>query len=149
MRFTLGDINFGSDVLTAPTAFGEELSNSLPEHKVVRGKPVLQDTGEELDQRSFSFFFDETFCDPEAELAKLRAAHASREALALVPASGAYRGARYVAVSISPKIEKTREDGRVTRVSASMKLKEATGSRVAGPSLASSALALINPLTRR
>ena len=149
MRFTLGDISFGSDVLTGPTSFGEELTNSLPEHAVVRGKPVVQDTGEELDKRSFAFFFDETFCEPEAELAKLRAAHASRSALALVPASGAYRGKRFVVVSISPDIKKTRENGRVTRVSASMKLKEATGSAISGPAIASLAIALVNPLTRR
>ena len=63
----LGDIilgTFGSnDYLTGPTSDKLKHKNTWARHDVIRGKPVLQEIGQELDERTFGFFFDETFCN--------------------------------------------------------------------------------------
>ena len=148
----LGDILLGADVMTGPVGSEEELCNTINEHMVVRGKPVLQDAGEENDRRTFRFFFDETFCDVGAQYAKLRAARASREALPLVNGNGAYLGKRYVVQRVRITHRKTSPSGAPVRIEGEIELIEAPGGSftlggVIGA--ATAALALINPLVRR
>ena len=148
----LGDIMFGADVMTGPTGSDETLGNTINEHQVVRGKPVLQDAGEENDRRSFRFFFDETFCDPAAQYALLHAARASRSALPLVHGNGAYLGKHYVVKSVRITHRKTAASGRPVRIEGELELLEAPGlSFTLGGiiGLATAALALINPLVKR
>lgn len=148
----LGDILLGTDVMTGPTGSEEELGNTINEHMVVRGKPVLQDAGEENDRRTFSFFFDETFCDPVAQYAKLRAVRASREALPLVHGNGAYLGNRYVVKSVRITHRKATPSGRPVRIEGEIELIEAPGSSFTLGGIlgvATAAIALINPLVRR
>ncbi len=148
----LGDIILGIDVMTGPTGSEEELGNTINEHRVVRGKPVLQDAGEENDKRSFRFFFDETFCDVAAQYARLRAARASREALPLVHGNGAYLGKRYVVQSVRITHQKATASGTPVRIEGEIELIEApAGSFSLGGiiGVATAAIALINPLVRR
>lgn len=145
----LGDIQLG--VLTGPTGSEEQLDNTINEHKVVRGKPVPQDGGEELDRRSFRFFFDETFCDPQAQYMMLLAARSSRSVMPLVFGNGTYLGKSYAVQSVNIGHKKTSKSGRVTRIEASIDLIEvpAGALSIGGVGLAALARALINPLTRR
>lgn len=148
----LGDLQLGvSNVMSGPTASDEQLENTLHEHKVVRGKPIPQDGGEELDRRSFSFFFDECFCDPQVEYIKLLAVRSSRSALPLVFGNGAYLGKRYWVKSVAVSRKKTTESGRLVRLEASIDLIEVPGGAlsIGGVGLASAARALINPFTRK
>jgi len=148
----LGDIILGTDVMTGPTGSEEELGNTINEHQVVRGKPVLQDAGEENDRRSFRFFFDETFCDVSAQYAKLRAARESRTALPLVHGNGAYLGKRYVVQSVRITHQKAAPDGRPVRIEGELELIEAPGASFSLGGIigvATAAIALINPLVRR
>lgn len=148
----LGEIELGlSNVMTGPIADAETLANTINEHKVVRGKPVPQNGGEELDKRSFSFFFDESFCDPQAEYARLRAARSSRSVMPLVMGNGAYNGKNYQIKSVRITKQKTTPSGRIVRLDAAIELIEVPGSAlsIGGVGLASVARALINPLIKR
>lgn len=148
----LGDIQFGvSNIMTGPTASEETLENTINEHPVVRGKPVPQDAGEELDRRSFDFFFDESFCDPQSEYDKLRGVRSSRSVLPLVMGNGTYLGKRYAVQSVDVNHLKTTEGGRLVRLEAHIELLEVPNGAlsIGGVGLASIARALINPLLRR
>ena len=126
MTFSLlGRIRIGDATWTGPTATAESRSASLPEHEVARGKPVVQDTGDNLDTKTLEFFFDETFCDPVAERAKLEGAFRGRVPLAYVGGDGAYSGVRWLIEDFEVQTLKTTPAGRVVRVKVSAKLKEA------------------------
>lgn len=120
----LGDIVIGDSVWTGPTALKDGAKASLVEHKVARGKPPVQDMGDELDTRSLAFFFDETICDPESELAKLRGAFEARQPLTYVAGDGSFNGLRYLVEDIDVETLKTTPYGRPVRFRVSCKLKE-------------------------
>ena len=148
----LGDIKFGvSSILTGPVRADETLDNTINEHQVVRGKPVPQRAGEELDRRSFAFFFDETFCNPQAEYTKLLAARSSGSVLPLVMGNGTYLGKKYEIQSINIIHLKTREGGALVRLEADIYLLEVPGTAlsIGGMGIATAISALLNPLTRR
>ena len=120
----LGNIRIGDATWTGPTADKLSRKASLPEHEVARGKPVGQDTGDNLDTKTLDFFFDETFCDAEAEMAKLTIAFESRTPLAYVGGDGAYDGSRFIVEELEAETLKTTPSGRKTRFTVSLKLKE-------------------------
>lgn len=129
MRIWLGDIEIGvgtgRGALTGPTALTEEYANSYARHDVLRGKPVLQYIGQELDTREFAFFFDEGFCEPETQWALLFAAYDVQTALPLI-AGGPFNGRHFVVESLGREILKTtRSGGRVVRLASTMSLLEA------------------------
>jgi len=120
----LGTIAMGLDPKTGPTALSEKLGNSFARHDVIRGKPVLQDIGRELNTIQLSFFFDETFCDPETEWTKLYACYFLKEPLPFV-FGGTYDGRTFVIETLEKEVQKTSRSGRVVRVEAKMSLIEA------------------------
>lgn len=119
-----GAIMFGISPLTGPNAEGERRRNTLARHDVIRGKPVLQRIGEELDERTLGFFFDETFCNPESEWARLEAAYAVKQAAPLIFGTS-YGGRRYVVETLERDIQKVSRSGRVVRLASTMTLIEA------------------------
>lgn len=151
-----GSIPLGTDHLTGPTADGEQLSNTFAEHKVSRGKPVLQTIGSELEKRSFSFHFDEGFCDVPAEYTRLRTAFETRSPAPLIIPGMGYRGIQYVVDGLKVTVKAKNRAGRLTRIEATIDLLEAP--RTAGSfdaitsvvgSLASAARAALSPTVRR
>lgn len=115
----------GTGALTGPKALQEGYANSYARHDVIRGKPVLQAIGEELDTREFTFFFDETFCDPSAQWALLWTVYKTKTALPLV-AGGPFDGRFFVVEKLDRDILKTtRSGGRVVRLEATLSLLEA------------------------
>ena len=120
----LGDIVIGGGVWTGPNRAQESRKASLVEHKVSRGKPVVQDMGDELDSKSLEFFFDETFCEPLDELSKLEGAFASRSPLAYVSGDGAFSGVSYIIEEFSVDTLKTTPNGRPVRLKIAVKMKE-------------------------
>lgn len=112
----LGNIRLGTNALTGPNAVSDKLKAALPKLEPARGKPVLQDMGDDLDEKKMSFFFDETFCDPQTEYSKLEAAYLSRQALAYVGGDGLYRGKSYVIESLDTTTKKTTSEGRAVRI---------------------------------
>jgi hypothetical protein len=120
----LGDIVIGNAVWTGPNRAQETRKATLVEHKVARGKPVVQDHGDELDHKSLDFFFDETFCEPLDELSRLQGAFAARDPLAYVTGDGAFEGVRYLIEEFSVDTLKTTPNGRPVRIKVQAKLKE-------------------------
>lgn len=119
-----GDITFGVSPHTGPTGQSDRFRNSRARHDVLRGKPVLQDIGQELDERRLEFFFDETFCVPVDEWARLVAAYEAREPQPFIT-GGTFDGRRYVIEELSRDVLKTtRSGGNVVRLSSSMTLIE-------------------------
>ncbi|PYE87382.1 phage tail protein [Phyllobacterium leguminum] len=124
MIYLLGSIPLGIAPLTGPTAHSYERAATFAQHAPTRGKPVLQEIGEELDTQSFDFFFSEEFCDPGEELAKLEAAFALKSPLPLVLGNGVFNGKRYVVESLSVTVAKTDRGGSPVRIEASISLLE-------------------------
>lgn len=150
----LGDFVLGqSNAMSGPKSDSQNWDNTIHQHKVVRGKPVPQYAGEELDTRTLTFFFDESFCDPQSEYAQLKRARSSGSVMPFTSGFGDYDGTHYQIVSVSPVIEKTTVGGRIVRLSASIELLEAPSGALSLNSFASgiatAASALINPLTRK
>ena len=148
----LGSIQLGgTSALTGPTAAEETLAGDHHEHKVVRGKPVPQLGGAALDRQSFSFFFDESFCAPEDEYARLVFAQTDGAVLPFTPASGGFRGKYYFIRQLKGVTHKTTEGGRVTRISATLELVEVPGSTLTSTVLgiATVAASALNPLVKR
>ncbi|MCJ8142972.1 phage tail protein [Ancylobacter sp. A5.8] len=138
MMLWLGDIALGvgtgNGALTGPTALSEEYANSYARHDVLRGKPVLQYIGQELDTREFTFFFDEGFCNPLTQWALLQSAYLARTSLPLI-AAGGFDGRHFVVEKLGREVLKTTRAGRVVRLESTLSLIEAPI-----PSLLSSAL---------
>ena len=120
----LGGIRLGTSAFTGPTAGGEGIKAAFAQHKVAEGKPVPQDMGDDLATKTLDFFFDEGFCDPVAELAKLEAARLSRQPLPYVTGAGQYFGQRFWIESLSMKMKRTTPAGRLVRLDASLSLIE-------------------------
>lgn len=112
----LGDIRIGDAVWTGPDAADEERKAELVQHKVARGKPPVQDMGDDNDKKTLTFFFDETFCDAEEELARLESAFDMRMPLAYVGGDGSFRGVRWLIETLKVKTLKTTMSGRVVRM---------------------------------
>ena len=158
MYVIFGSFRLGVDHLTGATAEDEVRSATNVEHAVARGKPVVQRVGKERDRLTFGFFFDEGFCSPAAEYARLEAAFESGTPGPLVVPGRAYRGRSFLVEGLSGKVEATSRSGRVVRVSATIELKEdprsggggggLLASVFAGP-VAAAGRALANPGVRR
>jgi phage protein U len=124
MIYLLGSIPLGISPLTGPVAHSIDMTATFAQHATTRGKPALQEIGEELDTQSFSFYFSEEFCDPATEKAKLEAAFALKSPLALVLGNGGFAGKRYVIESLSIGIIKTDRSGSPVRIEATISLLE-------------------------
>lgn len=124
MIYLLGSIPLGVDALTGPRAHSIERKATFAQHDTTRGKPALQEIGEELDTQSFDFFFSEEFCDVSSERAKLEAAFALKTPLPLTLGSGEYYGKRYVVDSLSITVVKTDRSGLPVRIEATIGLLE-------------------------
>lgn len=97
---------------------------TLVEHNVAYGKPPIQDMGDENDTKSLEFFFDETFCDAQTELAKLEMAFAARVPLAYVAGDGAFNGVRWLIETLDVTTLKTTPYGRPVRLKVTASMKE-------------------------
>ncbi|KAA6404496.1 phage tail protein [Candidatus Tokpelaia sp.] len=120
---TLGVLG-GLDYLTGPKSDRERFRNTYARHDVISGKPVLQEIGRELDERNMSFFFDETFCNPVAQWARLWAAYQMKMPLPFVSQAG-FAGMRYVVEGLEKDNQKTTRSGVIVRIEATMTLIEA------------------------
>jgi hypothetical protein len=123
----LGNIKVGDAVWTGPNAASEKLSATLVEHKVARGKPPIQDMGDELATKQLEFFFDETFCHPTTELRRLSSAFAARQPMTWVAGDGAFNGIRWIVENLDVETLRTSPRGRPTRLRVKLQMKEVPG----------------------
>jgi phage protein U len=146
----LGTSVIGVDPLTGPTRDSEDVSARFARHDLVRGPASLQDLGNEAAQRQLRFFFDETFCEPEAELQNLRRAFEGRSRLRLLLDQNGFKSGVYLIERMRIERQKMSATGRMTRVDIEVELLETSSSLGAILEGAASLVrALNNPSLRR
>ena len=124
MYAVLGDIQF--DLITYFDGFESTFSADYAEHAMIAGKPRLQYVGLALDEISIALAFHHLFCDPEAELAKLKEALANHQAMALVLGNGDYKG-WFVLTDVQATAQQTDTKGAIVALEASLTLREYVG----------------------
>lgn len=117
----LGDITF--DLSPAFCAFDATKRVDFAEHATIEGKPKLQYMGDALDQARMRLRFNAAFCDPEAEVKKLKDALAAHEAMPFMFSNGSYKG-MYVIEEIGDELEATFDDGKLMAADVEVKLRE-------------------------
>ena len=122
----LGNIQF--DLITYFDGFESKFGADFAEHAVIEGKPRLQWIGDKLDEVNIQLSFHLEFCDPEAELLKLRGAVTSHEAMALVLGNGDYKG-WFVVTSVDATSRQTDQAGTLIALDAQMTLREFVGDK--------------------
>lgn len=117
----LGDVAF--DLITYFSGSETKSAAEFAEHKLIDGKPRLQWVGDKLDEINWSLVFHAGFCDPEAELQKLKKLIAGHVAAPLHYSSGDYKGT-FVPTECTVTNRQTMRDGTLVWLEASVSLKE-------------------------
>ena len=121
MYAVLGNVQF--KLITYFEGMDAQFAADYAEHALIGGKPRLQAVGAKLDELRLQLAFHAAYCNPEAEVATLRALVQSREARQFVLGSGLYRG-WYVLTELAVQSRQTDERGRLITVEASATLRE-------------------------
>lgn len=118
------------DVVGFFDKLGFKHSVDYAEHKLIDGKPRLQWIADNLDEINVTLVFHTMFCDPTAELNKLKQAMTAHEPAALVFGNGEYNG-RFVITEISPEIIHTDPTGNPISSQCQVSFKEFVGDKTA------------------
>lgn len=122
----LGDVQF--DLITYFDGFESQFGTDFAEHALIEGKPRLQFIGDKLDEIRIQLAFHLHYCDPEAELAKLKDALAAHQAMALVLGNGDYKG-WFVLTDVQATSKHTDKAGTLIALEASITLREFVGDK--------------------
>lgn len=122
----LGDVQF--DLITYFDGFESQFGADYAEHPLIEGKPRLQFVGDKLDEIRIQLAFHLHYCDPEAELAKLKNALAAHQAMALVLGNGDYKG-WFVLTDVQATSKHTDKAGTLIALEASITLREFVGDK--------------------
>jgi phage protein U len=122
----LGDVQF--DLITYFDGFESQFGADYAEHALIEGKPRLQFIGDKLDEIRIQLAFHLHYCDPEAELAKLKDALAAHQAMALVLGNGDYKG-WFVLTDVQATSKHTDKAGTLIALDASITLREFVGDK--------------------
>lgn len=120
----LGPISFR--LITYFEGVTNKLGYDYAEHAVIEGKPRLQWIGDDLQEVDIDLLFHVSYCNPEAELAKLRIAGSMHTALPFVYGSGHYVG-MFVVKAIRSTARQTNSRGALVAVTARVTLLEYAG----------------------
>lgn len=120
----LGDVSF--DILGSPHAYSLRSASSWAEHSLIKGKPLLEWTGDELDEITWEVLFHNHLVKPEKQIRKLREAKAKHEPMALVMGDGDYKGP-FVITNLDQNVNTTTAGGRVRSATVTLTLKEYAG----------------------
>ncbi|ARU24883.1 phage tail protein (plasmid) [Ralstonia syzygii subsp. celebesensis] len=126
MYALLGDIQF--DLITYFDGFESQFGADFAEHALIAGKPRLQFIGDKLDEIRIQLAFHAYYCDPEAELAKLKAALAAHQAMTLVLGNGDYKG-WFVLTAVQAFSRHTDQAGTLIALEANITLLEFVGDK--------------------
>lgn len=121
MYAVLGDVQF--ELITYFDGMEAQFGVEYAEHPVIGGKPRLQWVGDKLDEFSLDLTFHMSYCDPEAELLKLREAMLARQARQFVLGNGAYKG-WFVITDVKATIRQTDKAGGLIALDANVTLRE-------------------------
>lgn len=128
MYSQLGDIKF--EGLIGFESFTDTIDATYAQHELVNRKPRLQRTGDALQEISGSISFHASFCDPEAQYAKLKEKKVSGEVLSLIYGNGIYEG-DFVLKTIKRTVNQTDPSGNYVSISCEITLLEAEGNTAA------------------
>lgn len=117
----LGDIRF--DLITYFNGINASKKIDYAEHATIEGKPKLQFIGEALEAITIMLNFHMSFCNPAAELKRLKDAASRYEPLSFIFGNGLYKG-NYVIEEINDNTQQTFKDGALIAIDAEVKLKE-------------------------
>ncbi|OQS39768.1 phage tail protein [Chromobacterium haemolyticum] len=117
----LGDIQF--ELITHFDGFEVTKATKYARHEVMDGKPILQRTGEELDELTIELAFHDYYCDPEKELKRLDEARKAGKAMPLIWGNGVVAG-QFVIEKIRVTTQTANRYGKVMSLSASVSLLE-------------------------
>lgn len=120
----LGPISFR--LITYFEGVSNKRGYDYAEHAVIEGKPRLQWIGDDLEEVAIDLMFHVSYCNPEAELAKLRIAGSMHTALPLIYGSGHYVG-MFVIKTIHSTTRQTNRSGALVAVTARVSLIEHGG----------------------
>lgn len=126
MYALLGDIQF--DLITYFDGFESQFGADFAEHALIAGKPRLQFMGDKLDEIRIQLAFHAYYCDPEAELAKLKAALVAHQAMTLVLGNGDYKG-WFVLTDVQSFSKQTDQAGTLIALDANITLREFVGDK--------------------
>jgi hypothetical protein len=140
----------GTNPMTGPNSDSEDKAARFVRHDLLRGKPALQDLGNDAGSKQLSFFFDETFCDPAAELRKIDLAFQGRVPMRLFFDLTGFEVGVFLIEQLRINRQQTTPSGRLVRVEVDVELVEsAIGLGGALGAAAGIARALSNPILRR
>lgn len=117
----LGEIQF--ELITHFDGLEINRATKYARHEVLGGKPILQRTGDDLDELTIELAFHDYYCDPEAELKRLDAARLAGKAMPLIWGHGVVEG-QFVIEKIRITQQSATQYGKVTSLSASVSLLE-------------------------
>lgn len=127
MYALLGDIQF--EWITYFDGLDAKFAVDYAEHALIEGKPRLQRVADKLDEFTIALKFHRYFCDPVAELERLRKAMKSYQAQAFVLGNGDYKG-WFVITEVDATSKQTTADGTLIELEASMTLREYVGDKL-------------------
>lgn len=144
MYAILGKVEF--DLITYFDGMEMQFGADYAEHALIGRKPRLQRVGDKLDEVKIDLVFHASYCDPEAELVRLRNALSSHEALSMVLGNGDYKG-RFVITGLNVTCRHTDTSGTLLAVEAQVSLREFTGdpARPPAPAVRSSGSSTLLP----
>jgi phage protein U len=117
----LGDIRF--DLITYFDGLNTSKKIDYAEHATIEGKPKLQYIGEALETININLNFHMSFCDPSAEVRRLKDAASKYEPLSFIYGNGIYKG-NYVIEEINDNVQQTFNEGTLIAIDVEVKLKE-------------------------
>lgn len=125
MLGAFGDVvfNVSREVVHTFKGFTRKSSASFAEHALVEGKPLLQFTGEGLDEISFSIQLDINIgLSPIKEIDKLREIKKAGEALPIIV--GSYVLGHFALISLDETWSVIDNKGRLIKATVTLNLKE-------------------------
>lgn len=124
MYAVLGETEF--EVVAYWDGFENTMGVDYASHARIEGKPGVQFIGDKLDKITLQFSFHSQYCQPTAEMNRLREAMTAHQAMALVFGNGDYRG-WFVITDLTATHQHTDPYGNVIAQSGSLSLQEYTG----------------------
>lgn len=112
-----------------PQSWSSSKETKYSEIPIINSKPILQKTGESLEELEFGISLSSQFCNPAKELSKLNYSRSIGEVLQLVDGKGVNYGS-FVIKTISSINETCLSDGTPTRINASIALVEYIGEKI-------------------
>jgi phage protein U len=116
-----GDVTFG--LITYFSGVSQEQTANYASLERIGQKPLLQFTGFGADTYKLDMLFHARFCDPQAEIDKLRGMLASKKSGGLVLINGAHAG-WFVCTSISITSTQMTTDGNLVQATVAVSLTE-------------------------